>query len=353
MKKDPDAVESWEDGSSAPTYVQLEKLAYTVFKRPIAIFFFPEPPDEPDPTGSFRTLPDFEVENLSSHTRFLLRKTRSLQLSLFELSDGENPSDKRVFEMIRLQPNANVARAAERVREFLGISLEAQQRWRNTRSAFESWRTAIEDSGIFVFKDSFKQEDVSGFCLLDERFPIICVNNKTSFSRQCFTLFHELAHILTGTYGITKRDDSYIDSLTGTSKSIEVLCNRFAAEFLVPSEGFEHQIHDGLPDLRTINELASLYSVSREVILRKLLDRGLLTEREYRAQARSFTEDYLRRTHGTGGDYYATQAAYLGSAYLRLAYGRYYAGECSLEQLADHLNVKTASISGLEHYALQ
>jgi hypothetical protein len=31
MKKDPDAVESWEDGSSAPTYVQLEKLAYTVF----------------------------------------------------------------------------------------------------------------------------------------------------------------------------------------------------------------------------------------------------------------------------------------------------------------------------------
>jgi Zn-dependent peptidase ImmA (M78 family) len=353
MKKDPDAIESWEDGSSAPTYVQLEKLAYTIFKRPIAIFFFPEPPDEPDPTGSFRTLPDFEIENLSPHTRFMLRKARSLQLSLYELSGGENPSAKRIFEAMRFRPNVNVAHAAGSVREFLGIPLETQQRWRDARSAFEKWRSGLESVGVFVFKDAFKQTEVSGFCLLDDRFPIICVNNKTSFSRQCFTLFHELAHILSGTYGITIRDDSYIDSLTGSSRSIEIFCNHFAAEFLVPNSDFTRHIRGSVPDDDTVEELATLYSVSREVILRKLLDRGLVSPEVYQTRSRSYMKDYLRHARESGGNYYATQAAYLGRAYLKLAYGKYYGGECSIEQLADHLNVKTASISELERYALQ
>lgn len=354
MKKDPDAVESWEDGSSAPTYVQLEKLSYTVLKRPIAIFFFPEPPDEPDPTGSFRTLPDFEIENLSSHTRFMLRKARSLQLSLYELSDGKNPSENRIFDAIRFLPNVNVESAANQIRQYLGVSLETQSCWADIEKAFQAWRDAIESAGIFVFKDAFKQADISGFCLLDDQFPIVYVNNKTSFSRQCFTLFHELAHILTGLSGITKRDDSYIDSLTGTSKSVEVFCNRLAAECLVPSLDFEQNLKVGEPDDNSIEELANRYCVSREVILRKLLDRGRISNREYRAKSRSLNDDYLRQPPPTGGgNYYATQASYLSRGFLRIAFGQYYGGACSVEQLADHLNVKTASISGLERYALQ
>lgn len=39
-------IESWEGGTSAPTYPQLEKLAYEVYKRPLAVFFFPSPPAE-------------------------------------------------------------------------------------------------------------------------------------------------------------------------------------------------------------------------------------------------------------------------------------------------------------------
>jgi transcriptional regulator with XRE-family HTH domain len=57
MGKGPEVITSWEEGTSAPTYVQLEKLAYTVYRRPIALLFFPEPPSEPDPHQSFRTLP--------------------------------------------------------------------------------------------------------------------------------------------------------------------------------------------------------------------------------------------------------------------------------------------------------
>jgi len=47
LKREPDEIEAWETGASAPTYAQLEDLAYRCFKRPLAVFFFPDPPQEP------------------------------------------------------------------------------------------------------------------------------------------------------------------------------------------------------------------------------------------------------------------------------------------------------------------
>ena len=48
LKKSTDIIEAWENGADSPSYAQLEKLAYDVYKRPIAVFFFPKPPKEDD-----------------------------------------------------------------------------------------------------------------------------------------------------------------------------------------------------------------------------------------------------------------------------------------------------------------
>ena len=42
----PEKIEAWENGLASPTYTQLEHLAYKVFKRPLAVFFRTEPPEE-------------------------------------------------------------------------------------------------------------------------------------------------------------------------------------------------------------------------------------------------------------------------------------------------------------------
>ncbi|MDR4521261.1 MAG: helix-turn-helix transcriptional regulator [Nitrosomonas sp.] len=39
LKRKPEEIEAWEAGHSAPTYPQLEKLAYQIYKRPLAVFF--------------------------------------------------------------------------------------------------------------------------------------------------------------------------------------------------------------------------------------------------------------------------------------------------------------------------
>ncbi len=49
MGKDREIISLWEQGDDAPTYIQLEKLAYEIYKQPVALFFFPEPPEEETP----------------------------------------------------------------------------------------------------------------------------------------------------------------------------------------------------------------------------------------------------------------------------------------------------------------
>ena len=41
-----------------------------------------------------------------------------------------------------------------------------------------------------------------------------------------------------------------------------------------------------------------------------------------------------------GGNYYNTRAVYLGYRFLELAFNRYYQEQCSIQELAEHLNVK-------------
>ena len=47
LKVSENTVASWELGQKKPTLVQLEKLAKTIYKRPLAAFFLPSPPAEP------------------------------------------------------------------------------------------------------------------------------------------------------------------------------------------------------------------------------------------------------------------------------------------------------------------
>ena len=40
VKKSSEVIEAWEKGLDFPSYAQLEKLAYSIYKRPIAVFSF-------------------------------------------------------------------------------------------------------------------------------------------------------------------------------------------------------------------------------------------------------------------------------------------------------------------------
>ncbi len=346
-------IAEWEAGDSAPTYPQLEAMADT-FKVPIAVFFFPEPPDVPSIDESFRTLPEFELDQLPPKIRLLLRKAKTFQIALSELNNGRNPADRLITRDLVFPATISPSAMTDAVRNYLGVTVENQAQWADTDVALKGWRRCLLEVGIYVFKDQFRNDDFAGFCLTDENFPIIYVNNTNSPARQIFTIFHELAHLLFKTSGIDIESDGYIDELSGDAKRIEVLCNQFAGIFLVPPTDFTAALRatSGEITQQIVARLAEQFKVSQLVIYRRLLDTNRIDQTAYdAAQSRAMAKG-RSRPRGSG-DYYNTKLAYLGRPFVALALSQYHQERISAEQLADYLDIKPRNLVTLEERFLR
>lgn len=339
-------IAEWEAGEAFPSYPQLEKMAEK-FKVPVAVFFFPAPPDLPPIEETFRTLGPDQIAEIPPRIRLLLRKARTFQMGLEELHGGRNPAERLITRDLVFRPTDQIEEIATEVRAYLGVTMDQQFAWNDVETALEEWRKVLLSVGVYVFKDQFREPDYSGFCLYDDEFPIIYVNNTTAKTRQIFTLFHELAHLLFHTSGVDKTGDGFVNELAGDDRRIEVTCNRMAACLLVPEEIFDATFAGQTPNEATAVELAQLFSVSREFIFRKFLDRDLITATEYDQAARRWAQQSQR---GSGGDHYNTKIAYLGTEYINLAFQRFYQNRIDYNQLADILDTKPKNLTRLEEY---
>jgi len=89
----------------------------------------------------------------------------------------------------------SVEQAANAARQWLGLA---------DTNDFESYREAIEAKGVLVFRSNgyngkwqiAKENPILGFALYDEVCPVIVVKKQPWETQQCFTLMHELGHIL-------------------------------------------------------------------------------------------------------------------------------------------------------------
>lgn len=354
LKRTSGEIEAWERGDSAPTYVQLEKLAYQLYKRPLAVFFLPAPPDEKPATREFRTLPDADMRSLAADTHYQIRRAHAYQLALEEIFTGKSPYDQPIWRSIELLPASDLAAQATRVRAALGITLESQSVWGNTDTALKQWRAAIEAAGIFVFKAAFEQKEISGLCLRHAEFPLIHLNNSTTKTRQVFSLLHELAHLLLKVNGLSKFDSNYIEGLATREQQIERFCNAFAAETLIPAADFRDKTSSWPRNVEQQGEqhfstLAARYGVSREAILRRFLDQGRISANFYKSKARDWES---QRTGKSGGNYYATQNVYLSERFAREVFAQHFRRALSADQAAELLGVKAKSLPGLEALTL-
>lgn len=355
LKRQPEEIEDWENGAAAPTYPQLEKLAYAVYKRPLAVFFLPTPPEESLPQREFRTLPDTDLQRLQRDTYLQIRRAHAYQLGLRELFDGHNPADRQIWKTFSLSLIEDITAQAASIREHLGITIERQAEWKSDEQALKTWRSAVEACGIFVFKAAFKQKEISGFCLKDDHVPVIYLNNSSTKTRQIFSLLHELAHLLLSMNGLSKFDTAYIDQLPNYERKVEQFCNAVAAEVLIPVEDFSIQTEHLPADLGRASEdqfaaLAGRYGVSREAILRRFLDQGRVGRTYYESKAKHWA---AQKKEGGGGNWYLNQGAYISDRFAQEVLSRHYRHQISLEQAADLLGIKPKNYAGFEERMLK
>lgn len=349
-KVEVEVLQAWENEEGSPTYPQLEKLAHEIYKRPVAVFFFPSVPKEETPTTEFRTLPDNVAHELPPEIVKLYRKAKLFQLYIEELYEGEKSVTTSLLDAFEINEKSEFPLITKAIRKALGVSIEEQSEWRSAETAFKKWRDALEANGVFIFKDGFRNDDYSGFCLYHQKYPIIFVNNSMPDSRQVFTLFHELGHLLYHSGGIDFRSREAVRSFQGHYLNVEVSCNRFANEFLVPQEvfdSFEPRISKA-----NFEKLADYFSVSREVILRKYLDRGLVDADYYEKMASEWAAQAKKKGE-PGGNYYYNQRTYLGERYINLVYERYYQNRISVDSVAEYLNIKVKNLPTFEHVVME
>jgi Zn-dependent peptidase ImmA (M78 family) len=333
---------AWEEpGEQHPTLAKLRTLADRL-KRPLAMFFLPEPPVEK------KTPRDFRKAFIASaplsrpfNTQFRQAlERRELTLELLQELEEEAPEFT-----LRATINDDPTVVAKKARDALGISIQEQIKWSYGGIAFNSWRAALEKLGVLVFQfRDVPREEMRGVSVPEFPLPLIIVNRKEGQNARVFSLFHELTHLML-------REGGLCDMSEDNSRT-EVFCNRVAGEFLVPStELLSTQSvteHDGSISWSDseLHALARLFKVSEEVILRRLLLLNL-TDTAFYAKKRA---EYVKRKPGKGGPISQDVDALskLGWKYADVVLRSYSEGHITFTDAASYMGVRGKYLSDIQ-----
>lgn len=293
-------------------------------------------------------MPEEVVDGLSKNVIIQFEKAKAYQLSLHELY-----GDKQSVLSNRSDFPKQTNELCDYIRNIMAFPIRSQKGRKSAKVVFEIFREKFYELGIYVFKDSFKDNNVSSLCLNDDQYPIIIINNSMSFARQNFTLFHELYHLISNTSGAEIiRDDFYV-YLNDQQTQSEKQCDIFANAFLVPIDDFKIELEKAPIDEDRITDLAILYSVSKEAIMYKLLTMKIITHSDYDRLKETFYGDALRNLpkkskESGGGNYYLTKLSYLGHRYTGDVFREYFSGRIDNVRASEMLNSKIDHLPKLE-----
>jgi Zn-dependent peptidase ImmA (M78 family)/DNA-binding XRE family transcriptional regulator len=351
----PETVAAWEaEGDARPTMTKLRTLA-NMYKRPLSVFFLPEPPAEPPLNfHDFRQLPGVVAGAFSSTLRIQLRRARERRDFVLDLlQDLEQPLPS--FDL-RAGLGDNPEELGARLREVLGVDLVTQARWTGAYDALNAWRERIEAAGVLVFQMSrVDLKEVRGFSLAEEPLPVIAVNTKDAPNARVFTMLHELCHVALRASGICEPDENRL--LPSEERRVEVFCNRVAGAALVPMQDLLDdrtvRAHAGAvwsdEELQT---LARRFSASRFVVLRRLLTARRTTAAFYNAKHEDWlaaARDQAARKESQGGPPPDRAAvAERGQTFVRLVLQSYYQDRITLSDVSEYLGVRLKHLSKIE-----
>ena len=361
----PERLLAWESEANNlfPTIKQLRNMA-RVYKRPLAVFYLQEVPLEFQVMRDFRRLPGTGLRFYSPELTLEIRSAqqrRELALELFQDID-DLPGKFDLSASIDEDPEA----IGERIRRTLEITHDLQRKWRDPRVGFNTWRERIEALGVLVFQmTSVERDEVSGFVFHEALLPVIAINKNDVFSRRTFGLLHEFTHLLIGEPGVS--DLEVDERRPPEDQRIEVFCNRVASAALMPQTRFLNEPimaapygAEDWPD-DEISELASVFSVSREAVVRRLLTFNRTTARFYRRKREQYEQEYKewkdreRKQLRENDRQFSTNpprdtVSAMGKPFVRAVLNNYYQDRLTLSEVSRYLGLRVKHMPRLEQF---
>lgn len=294
----PEVLKNWERTESAISIPRLRNIA-NVYKRSLGLFLLADVPRIAAFPPDFRTLDSTRTEGLSPDVRLAIRKAernREFYVELNEVLEEEVPNISKIFSLLE-----NPEELAADFREYINVSLGDQAKWGDKGEALKGWISSIENIGILVFQMPMPISELRAFCLRGNSLPpAIVLNTKDDIHGRIFSLFHELSHLLIRSEDLEELNLK--EGISGAHRYVEAFANQFSGNFLVPTDSL-------LSNPFTENYLASkseysfqrlkgIYKVSGEVILRRLLDLGKISNGEYKERVKEIrkkVEEYKKK----------------------------------------------------------
>ena len=349
-----DRLVQWEGGSSHPTVAQLRKLA-KVYRFSIAVFYLSVVPNLKLPRPKDRrSLPGFEQPVISPELSFEFRWASERREIAIELLVNTGITPKRFDAQVSFRNEPE--KVGESIREMLGVTYDEQTAWRDSRVAFNAWRDKVERLNVLVFQTpDVPLQAMRGYSMLFDSLPIIGVNRKDTYNARSFTLLHEMTHLLIRMESLCDMEEEH-GGLSGPDKQIEVFCNNVAGCTLVPEQNLltEDSIASATDPEEEgengIKNLARKYSVSREVIVRRMLTLGLVDEDFYKAKHEQYNREYAAIQRSSGGFVHPVVEVFgaSGKGFVGLVLENLNRGLITTSDLSDFLRLKVKHLERLQ-----
>ena len=179
----------------------------------------------------------------------------------------------------------------------------------------------------------YDPEEFSGFALVDPVAPVVFVNARDYPRRQVFTLAHELAHVWRGEGGL----DGPLEEKP--QAEVEAWADQVAAAFLMPEGVFRKTWPQDLPPLEAAKEASERFKVSKLAALRRGLDLGLITKRDFLEALEALRGREPPLPRGGGGDFWRTLEVQNSPTFTRELRRAAQEGEVDAKEVAHLLNV--------------
>lgn len=343
-----DRLTAWETGLENPSIAQARKLS-ELYKRQLAVFFLPAPPETDDAMKDFRRLAG-SLENVGPELRKELRRARARRDIALDLYSnlGESPLLFDASAHLADDPEAIGAK----IRAVLNADWFEQLSWRSPDNAYGHWTAKAEAAGILVFHASgVPLEEFRGVALYEFPLPAVVINNRDATNGRTFTLLHEIVHLM------LYNGDPLIERSGTRHDASETFANAAAAAALLPAKYVADD--PDVADRRTddhwsdplISRVATRFKVSREAFVLRLAELGYVTRSFYlkkRALYRTAWMNRPKNEDGSGPPQHIKALSAGGRAFSRLVVESYRLERITGSEAANYLELKLKHLPNLE-----
>lgn len=342
LKVEVAKVEAWENGSEYPSLIQAKNLAKQ-YRVPFAYFYLPDTPQKTKRLEKvdYRTFGNWGVGEMSRELRWFLRDIEDRRDTMIELY--KEAEVEPVPFTLNISVDTAEAVFATQIRNFLSLTDQIQIKFRKPEAALSFCISRLEEQDFLVFQAAkIQTEEMRGLSIAYDMFPIIALNRKDEPSARLFTLIHELVHILSRTSGIC--NDMSQDKVQ--ISKIELFCNKIAGLTLVPTPQLKKNRNISLIqqyglDDAYVNAIARDFAVSKEVILHRLWDIGVIDRTTYFDTFNRYSEEYMAYKNWKKKDGFLPPAldkgTQVGKLYTKTVITAYHAEKLSPREASNYL----------------